>query len=299
MSTLLTSPQPQWVSYLSDPLPGEQLCSHQHCTDRGFTDRIEASWRRRTFYRTWEGKGTLPLKTGGTCTIEQCAHLPCCHQLRSAWHEVRCGLCLPAAPEHHKAVLSQGSGCTQLLLMVSPKVHRLTLSLKLYVWKESFMGTPLLPPTALGHAHSCNQLRLKLRLHRQLCGCPLASALPLGISRTRTFCLWVLTVPAGCLALLPGLSSSSTGHTQKPFLPPEHRCPSWRNASCPATILLIWSWHTDQQCNITTGCSWSWGCTLWLLKGDFEEMFKVGFRSFSWVHFQYYFPTASYDHWDN
>lgn len=96
------------------------------------------------FCRTWEGTDTLPSKTGGACAVEQalCASpwLPPAEVLRTQGQEwvPTCQL----HPEHHKAAPSQGSGCTHPLLMVSPEVHSLPLSLKLYVWEESFMGTP-------------------------------------------------------------------------------------------------------------------------------------------------------------
>lgn len=150
--------------------------------------------------------------------------------------------------ECHKALLFQGSGCTQLVLMVSPKAHRLTLSPKLYVCKESFIGTPFLTPycpqacTQLqpgGHGYSCS--------FSAKCG---GVPWPLHfLSSARNFGLWVLDSPSRGLALLPSLSSSSTGHTKKSFLPAEHGCPLRRNAWCPATIppILVYTHRSAIQ----------------------------------------------------
>lgn len=243
MSTLLASPQPQCVSCLSDPLPGEQLCSHQHGTDRGFADPMRGKPEQKELHPAGLGREKalcLP-KQGVSVQLNQPLRapslLPPAEVLRT-WGQG--GLCSPAAPGHHKAALSQGSGCTGVL-RVSPKVHRLSLSLKLCVWKESFMGTPLLKlycPQACAqlqpgeHGWNCSYNANSVGVPRPphfLWGSP-------GLGNSVCGC-W--TVPAGCLAPLPSLSSSSTGHIKKPFLPAEHRRPPWRNASCPATLLLI------------------------------------------------------------
>lgn len=112
--------------------------------------------------------------------------------------------------ERHKALLSQGSGCTQILLMVSPKAHGLALSPKLHVWKECFMGASLLTPhcpqacTQLqpgGHGYSCS--------FTANCG---GVPWPLHfLSSTRNFGLWVLDSPSRGLALCPAFPAVPLG----------------------------------------------------------------------------------------
>lgn len=163
--------------------------------------------------------------------------------------------------ECHKALLFQGSGCTQLVLMVSPKAHRLTLSPKLYVCKESFIGTPLLPHTALRHAHSFNQVGTATA----------APSLPnVGVSPdpyTSSPVPGILacgcwTVPVGVWLCCPAFPAVPLGTPRSLSFQQSTGVLSGEMPGAQLQFPPSWSIHTGQQYNINTGCSVSWGCAL-------------------------------------
>lgn len=166
MSTLLTSPQPQKSSsHISVILfQGSNYVPISTAVTEASLITWDASWNRRTsLLQDLEGKRCSALQIRGCLYnwTRPCVHLPCCHQLRFSWHEVRFGLCLPAAPWAPQS--SSGSGlwvhtaiadglpwCPQDYF--EPKT--------LYVEIILYVNNHFLPLSALRHAHSFDQVSM-------------------------------------------------------------------------------------------------------------------------------------------
>lgn len=122
---------------------------------------------------------------------------------------------------------------------------------------------------------------------------------PLGVSSTSSFGLWVLDSPSRVWLHCLAFPAVPLGTPKSLSLWQSMDVVSGEMPGAQLQFSSSWSLHTGQQYHSSRGCSGSWGCTLWLLKGDFGETSEVGFRGSNWSHFQHNFCIADYNPWDD